>query len=1176
MATINEMIMQDAPHSVETAYVMSAGDTFEGTLDNKDDEDWIRIELTAGMVYTISLSGAAVDGSPDTVLKLFDSKGGHIKTNDDIDGAIGELNSEFQFVPEVSGVYYISASAYTGNPSQDNKGAYTVTVTEMEPPDPTLGKAIEGTNPGQVINAGTDDEYTSSGHDKLSGTDNGEMIMGLGGNDSLYGGGGDDTLEGGEGDDLLVGGLGADTLKGGTNSAENNGDTISYKYSMAGVTINLTDGTAAGGDADGDTLVDMDGDAIEHVIGSEHDDVLTGSRVANSLWGLGGNDELDGLRGMDNLYGGSGDDNLDGGRGDDTLEGGYGADVLTGGDGSDTASYAGSMMGVTVRLHNSKFMGGDAKGDSFGARVAATYTDMDDEEQEVMLPDIMHLTGSANADILAGDFRNNEINGGGGDDKIYGGPDPSNLDPMARGDATNVDTLMGGGGNDMIWGGAGNDTLDGGAGNDMLQGGPGNDDMKGGAGSDTIYADADDTVIDGYGVANDPDTTEDESVEDAMDTDTLSYAMVDNDDDEGITVVLAAGTITNIENIIGSIYDDDLTGDAQDNVIEGGRGGDMLDGGVGDDTLSYANSNDWVRVTLADDGALTEPSRGHARGDMAENFENVTGSAYDDELTGNNVANVLMGGDGDDELTGGAEADTVEGGAGADEMDGDDGNEVGQTRSMADVLSYAGSDAGVTVNLATASASGGHADDDTIVTFEVDVPADDPDDDPTELDVSTFEYVTGSMHDDTFSGDHRFNVLKGGAGDDTLRGGGEADHLIGGPGADMLDGGSSLATEDDPDTADVDESAQHIDWAVYREAMEGVTVNLAIDRGTGGEADGDTLVNIELVWGSTHDDTFIAGNGPDYIHGDGHGENGDTVSYEASELGVTVNLTSDQPTQAFDEDPSVDDLGGAIATIPATTDEDNSNTNGAAGDRLGGIENLTGSDNNDSLTGDANANILRGGAGDDMLVGSDKNTDGDERTGQSLSSAADVTDDKLYGGDGDDVLEGRVGNDLLEGGAGDDELYGGNQDEGESGHRGNDTLRGGDGNDILDGGIWHDHLSGGAGNDIMTGGRHHDRFYFAPGHGYDYILDFDRNYGSSGNDGINLKAFEDIKGVDDLDGMMRQRGNSVEIDLSAYGGGTIVLQNVELGEDLGGTGGGENDNADLEAHLTADDFIFAA
>ena len=75
--------------TVETAAKMSAGDTFEGNLDTKNDEDWIRIELTAGMLYTISLSGA-VDGSADTVLKLFDSKGGLIESsNDDIDGAKG-------------------------------------------------------------------------------------------------------------------------------------------------------------------------------------------------------------------------------------------------------------------------------------------------------------------------------------------------------------------------------------------------------------------------------------------------------------------------------------------------------------------------------------------------------------------------------------------------------------------------------------------------------------------------------------------------------------------------------------------------------------------------------------------------------------------------------------------------------------------------------------------------------------------------------------------------------------------------------------------------------------------------------------------------------------------------------------------------------------------------------
>ena len=82
-----------------------------------------------------------------------------------------------------------------------------------------------------------------------------------------------------------------------------------------------------------------------------------------------------------------------------------------------------------------------------------------------------------------------------------------------------------------------------------------------------------------------------------MDVDTLSYAMVDNENETGITAALA-GTITNIENIVGSKYDDVLTGDDQNNVIEGGRGRDDLDGGDGIDTLSYANSDDWVRVTL--------------------------------------------------------------------------------------------------------------------------------------------------------------------------------------------------------------------------------------------------------------------------------------------------------------------------------------------------------------------------------------------------------------------------------------------------------------------------------------------------------------------------------------------------------------------------------------------------
>ena len=66
------------------------------------------------------------------------------------------------------------------------------------------------------------------------------------------------------------------------------------------------------------------------------------------------------------------------------------------------------------------------------------------------------------------------------------------------------------------------------------------------------------------------------------------------------------------------------------------------------------------------------------------------------------------------------------------------------------------------------------------------------------------------------------------------------------------------------------------DWAAYRGAGEGVEVNLNSDSGTGGEAEGDTLKDIELVWGSKHDDTFVASDGVDIIHGDG---GSDTVSY---------------------------------------------------------------------------------------------------------------------------------------------------------------------------------------------------------------------------------------------------------------------------------------------------------
>ena len=110
------------------------------------------------------------------------------------------------------------------------------------------------------------------------------------------------------------------------------------------------------------------------------------------------------------------------------------------------------------------------------------------------------------------------------------------------------------------------------------------------------------------------------------------------------------------------------------------------------------------------------------------------------------------------------------------------------------------------------------------------------------------------MHDDSLTGDHRGNHLVGGGGDDTTSGVAPVwTSLVGGPGADMLDGGEDEGEKDNllprTDTNDdgvIDDQdgaavAASIDWAVYKHAKEGVTVDLSTNRGTGGEAMGDTL-----------------------------------------------------------------------------------------------------------------------------------------------------------------------------------------------------------------------------------------------------------------------------------------------------------------------------------------------
>jgi Calx-beta domain/PASTA domain/RTX calcium-binding nonapeptide repeat (4 copies) len=139
------------------------------------------------------------------------------------------------------------------------------------------------------------------------GTKGDDTLIGNGAFNNLGGGDGDDVIRGNGGGDIIWGGRGADLLSGGSGNEYFDGgggtDTVSYADAPSGVTVDLAGGTASGEGVDTFSLgagVDFDG-RVENVIGSKHDDDLTGDEFGNALTG--------GL-GLDKFSGGAGDDTI--------------------------------------------------------------------------------------------------------------------------------------------------------------------------------------------------------------------------------------------------------------------------------------------------------------------------------------------------------------------------------------------------------------------------------------------------------------------------------------------------------------------------------------------------------------------------------------------------------------------------------------------------------------------------------------------------------------------------------------------------------------------------------------------------------------------------------------------------------------------------------------------------
>ncbi|MCP4849159.1 MAG: calcium-binding protein, partial [Verrucomicrobiaceae bacterium] len=232
---------------------------------------------------------------------------------------------------------------------------------------------------------------------------------------------------------------------------------------------------------------------------------------------------------------------------------------------------------------------------------------------------------------------NNSLFGNEGDDDLFGG--------------SGEDNLFGGDDDDRLDGGEGNDSLFGGAGDDDLIGGPGDDLLNGGDGSDTAI----------YSSASGPITADLES---------------------GVVFGASTDTLIDVENIVGSDFDDIIEGDDGVNRLEGGEGDDLvngrqgdddMDGGPGFDTADYSGATGPVSVNLED-----ETASGADGDDSVVRFEAIVGSEFNDTLIGTEGENIFgLGEFSPVDLTPGGTLDNlIEGGGGNDTIFGLSGNDI--------------------------------------------------------------------------------------------------------------------------------------------------------------------------------------------------------------------------------------------------------------------------------------------------------------------------------------------------------------------------------------------------------------------------------------------------------------------------------------------------------------------
>lgn len=759
--------------------------------------------------------------------------------------------------------------------------------------------------------------------------------------------------------------------------------------------------------------------------------VINGDADNNIIDGTNDDDVLSGFGGDDLISGFGGMDNILGGDGDDTLRPGGGNDVLDGGAGNDVYDVSFEPFSYLINLTNGFGTADIGLGHGAGGAPFDTFSNIES------------VFGSALTDFVAGSAADNLLFGNGGDDAMGGGL-----------------------GNDQLDGGAGDDNLSGEDGDDFLRGGAGDDILNGGLGFDVAsFSDRFNGFM--FTVA-------------AMGQTAVSGG--ENDTLMGVDSII--GTFANdVLNVANDFVGDDGSGFFQ---FEGGGGDDVVTGN-GETRIVYSGASSGVRVDF-NAGAANAIGNGDSGSDTFTGVNSVNGSRFDD---------ILLGTDSPD-------FESFRGQAGNDFIDGGGGD--------ADRADYRNSPAGVDVDLSRNLGFDGFGTVDFLFNIEL---------------------VRGSNHDDVMTGDGRNNTFRGRGGDDTFIGGGgfadTADYR-----SDTPVGISATMTGAFASVVGLSGTSVGMDTLIEIERVFGTPMDdvyladMSFDNGQtvledvnasqfnifrGGDGDDDITGNgvtrieyndatdavlVDLSMGSATSLGSDAGIGVDAFS--------NVFSVRGSAFGDVLIGSTNMPALGFEDfigeagDDLIDGGGGQnranYFTSPSAVLVDL--LNGTADDGFGGTDTLVdiqgarGSNHDDILIGDGEANVFEGLVGDDVIDGrggldrveydllnakvsvnllageAEKGVNGFE----SLVSIEQVLgtpfNDSIVGDGGMNLLGGEAGHDRIVGLAGADTL---------GGFSGNDILYGNSGDDILQGDAGRDRLIGGFGVDTMFGGEGDDTYF---------------------------------------------------------------------------------------------------